>query len=124
MYLTVFLLILMEKSHYTGWLINPCTFFGNKLSSVARLCYGVSQGSVLGLLLFLYYINNLPSSQGYKIIPFADDTTLVSADGTNQVRIMSFSIRDLGKANVLDKVKFLGLSTDSQLQNCSELFIF
>lgn len=38
---------------------------------------GVPQGSVLGPLLFLLYVNNLPDCTEHKCIQFADDTTLV-----------------------------------------------
>ena len=51
-----------------------------KVTNKNRITTGFPQGSILGLFLFLPYINNLDSSSGNsKVSMFADDTTINNA---------------------------------------------
>jgi hypothetical protein len=51
----------------------------NKVSSCTKILHGVSQASVLGPLLFLMYINDLPEIINDKPMPilFADDISIL-----------------------------------------------
>jgi hypothetical protein len=61
-------------------------FLDGKSSSLLDILIGVPQGSILGPLLFLLYINDLPLCTELMLILFADDTTLsASGDDLNQL---------------------------------------
>jgi len=61
--------------------------FNNKLSKLDKINIGVPQGSILGPLFFLIYINDLPSIIPYtvsnknsSIVLFVDDTSVIISE--------------------------------------------
>ena len=53
-----------------------CTKINEKTSNFHSVKYGVPHGSVLGPILFLLYVNDLPNVSKFKTTLFADDTNL------------------------------------------------
>ena len=73
-------------------MLNGCT------SSWSEVYSGVPQGSVLGPLLFLVYINDIDDNIINKLSKFADDTKLVGKVSTDdQVESMRHDLNELFK---------------------------
>ena len=82
--------ILLKKMKYLGFSKNKITWFKSYLceqkfkisintsySSPSNLLCGIPQGSILGPLLFLLYINDLPQAIVSNSLLYADDTCIV-----------------------------------------------
>jgi hypothetical protein len=88
-------------SYISSYLTNRKQYVSvnNAISATHPINYGVPQGSILGPVLFLIYINDLPRSLTVKDpISFADDTTLTYLN-KNILDLTSNINSDLSKLN-------------------------
>jgi hypothetical protein len=81
----------MELEWFKNYLLNRKQFvhLNGKSSNLLDILLGVPQGSILGPILFLIYINDLPLSSLLKSLLFADDTALL-ASGSNIENLTEF----------------------------------
>ena len=79
-----------ELSWFESYLSDRKQFVtvNGKNSKLINVLLGVPQGSILGPLLFLLYINDLPLASNLFTLLFADDTTLLaSADSVESLNL-------------------------------------
>ena len=90
-------------------------------SSLAGIDFGVPQGSILGPLLFLIFINDLPNASNFYIKLFADDTFLCAQNKDFSVLEREVNI-ELDKVFIWLASNKLTLNTDcgalTKLRNC------
>ena len=139
--------ILLKKMKYLGFSKNTITWFKSYLyepefkisintsySSPSNLLCGVPQGSILGPLLFLLYINDLPQAVVSDSLLYADDTCIVFQH-KSEIEIEKQLIRDFSSLcdwfvdNKLsihfgqDKTKSILFGTKHKLRNTKSLNI-
>ncbi len=137
--------ILIRKLEHYGirgiaknWILNYLTnrkqyvdFDGHKSELCDILCR-VPQGSILGPLLYLIYVNDIAESSKGCILSFADDTSLIVSDA-NLINLFSTANTEMNKlyawfcANRLslnaNKTKFIILRSPHQKCDLSNLSI-
>jgi len=107
--------------------------FDNNKSSVQKIECGVPQGSILGPLLYLIYVNDIANSSNGNILSFADDTSLYLSDSNLDSLFVNANL-EVNKlfnwfcANRLSlnptKTKFLVLRTPNNPPNTTEQKLF
>ena len=99
---------------------------GVESQKVQMVC-GVPQGSVLGPLLFLLFINDLPNATEFLTLLFADDTTF-QVSGVNIEQLFELANSELEKSSVwfrankltlnVKKTKYM-IFSDQNLPTCT-----
>ena len=118
----------IELEWFRNYLYNRRQFVSINGTNSTEITYniGVPQGSILGPLLFLLYINDLPKSSLFLTLLFADDTTLLMSHADintlillvqTELKKVSLYFRQNGLSLHPSKTKFLVFSNSQVVKN-------
>ena len=98
-------------SWFESYLSNRSQFteINNIRSSLRFVTCGVPQGSILGPILFLLYVNDINSCTSLNILCYADDTTAFSSSSC-RTTLEAYQNSELGKLNTWFKSNKLSLN--------------
>ena len=88
-----------------------CVDVNGKISSTKNIPISVLQGSILGPILFLCYINDLPGSTLLYTLLFADDTACL-ASGTNLPDLINHVNTELNKIAIWFRANKMAVNAD------------
>ena len=87
-----------------------CVIFDNQISGLCKVTHGVPQGSILGPLLFLVYVDDMKNcSSIFNFILFADDTNLFVTGKSVEI-VINLANVELTKLSAWFKVNKLSLN--------------
>ena len=129
--------ILQNKLQYYGtngtpycWFMSylsgrtECVEINHVISSRSSISTGVPQGSILGSLLFLIYMNDLPcASNLFHLILYADDTTLLSTIGYS-IALQNSNVNDQLNRELLQVYGWLVVKKLSLNVNKTKFMVF
>ena len=86
---------------------NTCNLIeiGNEFSETVAVTCGVPQGSVLGPLLFLLYVNDLPYRISARVTMFADDTNVLESFSQSDQLSLKNSLHTIDEWMKYNKLK-------------------
>ena len=124
----------MVDDWFSSYLTNRTQYveINNNKSGVEHIKCGVPQGSILGPLLYLLYVNNISKSTQGHILSFADDTSMYISDSNieNLYRRANIAMDDLYDwfcANRLslnpNKTKFIVIKPFQRHYDCTNLSV-